>query len=181
MCPLQWAFDLQWHALCRSGTKASTAYRVYSNAFMEGRQQNETKGAGYVRPGIPSITSPAQRGQASLPIHARSLDLAQHPVDAGPPALPKAQRAAQQPRQQQQQRAPLDAVQRMLQRVSPPFITCTVHLYMRAMLSACLVSLRRFHAADCIVGTTLMPAQLYASQQHKLRSRICLLRGLFFR
>ncbi|BDA49454.1 hypothetical protein COCOBI_14-0710 [Coccomyxa sp. Obi] len=57
----------------RTGTKAGTSYRVYSNAFMEGRRQNGAQGSGgYVRPGIPSITSPAFRGHSSVPPRLRT-------------------------------------------------------------------------------------------------------------
>ncbi|EIE24212.1 hypothetical protein COCSUDRAFT_41487 [Coccomyxa subellipsoidea C-169] len=41
----------------RVGTKATTTYRVYSNAFMEGRQQDSRLGRGNGRSGIPSIQS----------------------------------------------------------------------------------------------------------------------------
>ncbi|CAL8464663.1 g4198 [Coccomyxa elongata] len=56
----------------RTGTKASTSYRVYSNAFMEGRRQNGGQGSAYMRPGIPSITSPAFQGHSSVPPRLRT-------------------------------------------------------------------------------------------------------------
>ncbi len=46
--------NLAW---CRTGIKATKTYRVYSNAFMEGRPQGETGPRNYLRPGIPSIQS----------------------------------------------------------------------------------------------------------------------------
>ncbi|EIE19066.1 hypothetical protein COCSUDRAFT_59552 [Coccomyxa subellipsoidea C-169] len=99
----------------RTGTKASTSYRVYSNAFMEGRRANGAPGAAYARPGIPSISSlPAQRGRPLLPMRERSSSVSEVPqllasrqrsLDA-PPAGPAGAHRMQPP----PQGTPLDVV-----------------------------------------------------------------------
>ena len=52
--------------------KASKSYRVYSNAFMEGRPQSETGPRNYLRPGIPSI-HPGAGGPQSTAMTARRV------------------------------------------------------------------------------------------------------------
>ncbi|KAK9904774.1 hypothetical protein WJX75_002265 [Coccomyxa subellipsoidea] len=101
----------------RTGTKASTSYRVYSNAFMEGRRPNGVQGNGHVGPGIPSISSPAQRGRPVLPMRARPSTMSepaqmlasrQRSLEASPAGPVAAHRAQQPP--QQPQGTPMDVV-----------------------------------------------------------------------
>ena len=63
--------------LCRTGVKASKSYRVYSNAFMEGRPQSETGPRNYLRPGIPSI-HPGAGGPQSTAMAARRVRFIPH-------------------------------------------------------------------------------------------------------
>lgn len=63
---------LLWH---RTGIKASKTYRVYSNAFMEGRPQGDTGPRNYLRPGIPSI-QPGAGGPPSSHIPDRRVSSA---------------------------------------------------------------------------------------------------------
>ena len=62
----------RWERACRTGVKASKLYRVYSNAFMEGRPQSETGPRNYLRPGIPSI-HPGTGGPQSTAMTARRV------------------------------------------------------------------------------------------------------------
>ncbi|KAK9916053.1 hypothetical protein WJX75_007856 [Coccomyxa subellipsoidea] len=77
----------------RTGTKPSTSYRVYSNAFREGQRPNGFQGNGHVRPGSPSISSPAQRGRPVLPSpshpdHERQLSAQMMILDCGAAGAP---------------------------------------------------------------------------------------------
>ncbi len=70
--------NLAW---CRTGIKATKTYRVYSNAFMEGRPQGETGPRNYLRPGIPSIQSgPGAPHSSHVPDRRVSLHTAVVPA-----------------------------------------------------------------------------------------------------
>lgn len=103
----------------RTGTKASNLYRIYSNAFMEGRPHEI--GCGYMRSGIPSIQSTASaRPSGSTPASLASWARTHHLSKSAPP-MERQEPLPPQPKQHasfNNSKGPvLAAAERILQRV----------------------------------------------------------------